>query len=77
VEKAFKWNGIDYAMLVKIYGQSVEGEKRYSPAECIGAEKHWVMGQPVEADNFCRVHQTLTKANRGIHTTPAMVAGPD
>jgi hypothetical protein len=25
--------------------------------------------------NFCRVHQTLTKANRGIHTTPAMVAG--
>ena len=33
VEKAFKWNGIDYAMLVKIYGQPVEGEKRYSPAE--------------------------------------------
>ncbi len=26
--------------------------------------------------NFCRPHQTLTKANRGIHTTPAMAAGP-
>lgn len=25
--------------------------------------------------NFCRVHQTLTKASRGVHTTPAMVAG--
>lgn len=25
--------------------------------------------------NFCRPHQTLTKANQGIHTTPAMAAG--
>ena len=25
--------------------------------------------------NFCRSHMTLTKANRGIHTTPAMAAG--
>lgn len=25
--------------------------------------------------NFCRVHQTLTKERRGIHTTPAMAAG--
>lgn len=24
--------------------------------------------------NFCRKHQTLTKANGGIHTTPAMAA---
>jgi hypothetical protein len=25
--------------------------------------------------NFCRSHQTLTKANGGIHTSPAMAAG--
>jgi hypothetical protein len=25
--------------------------------------------------NFCRPHQTLTKANGGIKTTPAMAAG--
>ena len=25
--------------------------------------------------NFCRPHQTLTKAKNGIHTTPAMAAG--
>ena len=25
--------------------------------------------------HFCRTHETLTKANRGVHTTPAMVAG--
>jgi len=37
---------IDYTMLVKIYGQSSESEKRYSPAECIGAVKYRVEGNP-------------------------------
>jgi hypothetical protein len=32
--------------LVKIYGPSGEGEKRYSPAECTGAIKHRVEGNP-------------------------------
>ncbi len=45
VEGAFG-SDIDYAMLVKIYGPSGEGEKRYSPAECIGAVKHRVEGNP-------------------------------
>lgn len=27
------------------------------------------------AYNFCRVHQTLTERNGGVHTTPAMAAG--
>ena len=25
--------------------------------------------------NFCRKHETLTKANGGVHTTPAMAVG--
>jgi hypothetical protein len=33
-------------MLVKIYGADAAGEKRYSPAECIGAVKHRVEGNP-------------------------------
>ena len=40
---------IDYAQLVKIYGNapgSTKGETRYSPAECIGAKKHRVFGNP-------------------------------
>jgi hypothetical protein len=37
---------VDYAMLVKLYGQELEQEKRHSPAKCIGAEKHRVMGNP-------------------------------
>ena len=45
VEGAFG-SDIDYAMLVKIYAPSGECEKRYSPAECIGAVKHRVEGNP-------------------------------
>lgn len=45
VEGAFGAD-IDYAMLVKLYGPSLEGEKRYSPAECIGAHKEVIEGKP-------------------------------
>jgi IS1 family transposase len=45
VEGAFG-SDIDYAMLVKLYGPSSEGEKRYSPAECTGAVKYRVEGNP-------------------------------
>lgn len=120
VEDVFGWNGVDYAMLDKIYGTSPEGERRYSPAVCIGTEVRQVMGNPdskhistsyVERSNltmrmgmrrftrltnafskkvenhkhavalhfmhynFCRPHQTLTKANKGILKTPAIAAG--
>lgn len=45
VEEAFG-DDIDYAMLVKLYGAAPEGEKRYSPAECIGARKERITGNP-------------------------------
>jgi IS1 family transposase len=45
VEQAFG-RDVDYAMLVKMYGQDSEPEKRYSPAKCMGAEKHRIMGNP-------------------------------
>jgi IS1 family transposase len=45
VERAFRGD-VDYAQLVKIYGESSDGQKRYSPAECIGCEKHAVVGYP-------------------------------
>ena len=37
---------VDYAMLQKIYGADLQGEKRYSPAKCIGAEKREITGNP-------------------------------
>ena len=45
VEGAFGAD-IDYAMLVKIYGEDAEAEKRYSPAECLGAQKKTITGSP-------------------------------
>lgn len=120
VEEAFGWNGVDYAMLVKLYGAGHETDRGYSPPVCTGAVKTWIMGKPVESKvstsyverqnltvrmqmrrftrltnafskkaenhahavalhfahyNFCRPHQTLTRAAKGIHRTPAMAAG--
>jgi IS1 family transposase len=37
---------IDYAQLVKIYGDNVEAHKRYSPPPCIGARKERLIGNP-------------------------------
>jgi IS1 family transposase len=37
---------VDYAMLQKIYGAEPHGEKRYSPAKCIGAQKRQITGEP-------------------------------
>ncbi len=45
VEDAFGAD-IDYAMLVKHYGNTPEGEKRYSPAVCTGATQKTITGNP-------------------------------
>jgi IS1 family transposase len=37
---------VDYAVLVKLYGPSPEGPRRYSPAECTGAIKGIFSGKP-------------------------------
>lgn len=122
VESAFGYNKVDYAQLVKTYGQvpDLSPGRKYSPPVCIGTIRERVMGKPdpdlvstsyVERQNltmrmnirrltrltnahskkienhhhaialhymyynYCRKHETLTKARGGIHTTPAMAAG--
>lgn len=45
VEDAFQ-GAIDYAMLVKVYGATPEGDHRYSPAECLGTQKNAITGCP-------------------------------
>jgi hypothetical protein len=37
---------IDYAMLVKLYGETPGGQRRYSPAECLGTRTAVVTGTP-------------------------------
>ena len=45
VESAFGSN-VDYAMLIKLYGNDCENEARYSPSECIGTRTIDVTGSP-------------------------------
>jgi IS1 family transposase len=47
VEDAFSGD-VDFAQLVKIYGPAPTGDTRYSPAECLGCQKHAVTGNPDE-----------------------------
>ena len=45
VEGAFGGD-VDYAQLIKLYGEAPDAEKRYSPATCIGTKKRRVEGSP-------------------------------
>lgn len=45
VESAFG-SDVDFSQLIKIYGPSQESEICYSPAQCIGIEKHKINGNP-------------------------------
>lgn len=48
VEGAFG-DDVDFAQLVKIYGPAPTPAGRYSPADCLGAKKRTVTGNPDEA----------------------------
>lgn len=45
VQDAFPW-GIDYAQLVKMYGEAAVPAGRYSPAICTGIKKTEIQGKP-------------------------------
>lgn len=48
VAGSFTGNGVDYAQLVKLYGEGPDKgpERKYSPAECYGARKTRITGKP-------------------------------
>ena len=47
--------GIDYATLVKVYGESEDSSRRYSPATITGTIETPLMGEP-EEDRICTSH---------------------
>jgi len=61
VEGAFGAD-VDYAMLVKVYGQAPEGQRRYSPPECLGSQKHIVEGKPDKS----KISTSYVERNNGI-----------
>jgi IS1 family transposase len=71
VEGAFGAD-IDYAMLVKLYGESPEAEKRYSPAVCIGAHKTKIEGNP---DPKYISTSFAERSNLNVRCTPAALLG--
>ncbi len=61
VQDAFGWQ-IDYAMLVKLYGEPRDKEARYSPCECVGTRTVRISGRP-ETEHISTSHverQNLT-----------------
>lgn len=46
VEPVFGADGIDFAMLHKLYGSDPQGERTYSPAMCTGIDKRVITGDP-------------------------------
>jgi IS1 family transposase len=61
-------NQIDYAQLVKVFGNYPEGQKRYSPAQCLGTQRVEVIGNPdqkhISTSFVERQNLNLRMANR-------------
>ncbi len=65
VEGAFGAD-VDYAQLVKIYGEGPKTEARYSPADCIGARKERVTGNP-DPKNIGTSHVERSNLSMRMH----------
>ena len=67
VDSAFGGN-VDYSVLVKLYGQAPEGQRRYSPPVCIGTKRTRVIGNPdpkhVSTSYVERSNLTIRMMNR-------------
>ncbi len=64
--RPFRQADIDYAMLVKVYGEGPKTEARYSPAVCVGARKDVVTGRP-HKDNISTSHVERSNLSLRMH----------
>lgn len=53
-------SAVDYAMLVKTYGEAPEGQRRYSPPGCTGARKTRIEGDPKHVSTSYAERQNLS-----------------
>jgi hypothetical protein len=66
VEEAFGAD-VDYAMLVKLYGQGPEGQARYSLPECVGCKTQVVTGSP-DPDHISTSYAERLNLSIRMHT---------
>jgi hypothetical protein len=66
----------DYAMLIKLYGDSIDNPKssqrRYSPAEVIGTEQKVIAGKPIVSD----IDTDEANGSRAAHFVDRNEIGP-
>jgi hypothetical protein len=70
---AHSWVVGSFAMLVKIYGSEPGGNKRYSPAKCIGAQRRAITGshgeKHISTSYAERANLTDADAHAPLHET--------
>jgi len=72
---------IDYAMLVKMYGNDTTEEKRYSPAVCTGCKKTVVSGNPdrsqISTSHVERQNLTMRIVHAALYPTDKCIFKED
>ncbi|MGO9741321.1 MAG: IS1 family transposase [Roseiarcus sp.] len=58
---------VDFAQLIKIYGPVPDGPRRFSPAECLGAVKTPIQGNP-DMDHVSTSYAERNNLNVRMHT---------
>ena len=61
--------GVDYAQLIKIYGNERAGEARYSPPVCVGTQREACLRHGGQSAHFDQLYRTPEPYHADAHAT--------